>query len=76
MSVRKSSKVRCSNKIFGGLIIRKRKILVIDDNGDELHYMKELIEGNFPHEALTAATCSDAIYGYLRCLFSKSRRRN
>ena len=40
--------------------IHSEEILLIGDNEGELRGMKELIEENFDHEALTAATYSDA----------------
>lgn len=40
--------------------IHSEEILLIGDDETELFVMKELIEGNFPHEALIAANYSDA----------------
>ena len=41
--------------------VHSEEILLIGDAEDELRGMKELIEENFDHEALTAATYSDAV---------------
>ena len=41
--------------------IHSEEILLIGDNESELRGMKELIEENFDHEALTAATYNDAV---------------
>lgn len=41
--------------------IHSEEILLIGDDESELRGMKELIEENFDHEALTAATYSDAV---------------
>ena len=40
--------------------IHSAEILLVGDDEDELQRMKEIIEENFPHEALTAADYSDA----------------
>jgi len=40
--------------------IHSEEILVIGDDEEELRGMKEIIEENFPHEALTAANFDDA----------------